>query len=65
MKDVHRFSRLGVRLEDSPFTVHPNSELSFVVEVKSMKHLDHTLIELKESVLRNINESFSLGGMVF
>ena len=38
VKDVHRFPRLGVRLEDSPnggFMVHHNSESSLVVEVKS------------------------------
>ena len=36
VKDVHRFARLGVRLEDSPncgFVVHNNSESSLVVEV--------------------------------
>ena len=43
VKDVHRFSRLGVRLEESPkggFMVHHNSEMSLVVEVKSKQHLD-------------------------
>ena len=38
VKDVHRLSRLGVRLEDSMkggFMNHHNSESSLVVEVKS------------------------------
>ena len=37
-KYVHRFARLGVRLEDSPnggFAVHNNSGSSIVIEVKS------------------------------
>ena len=66
--DVHRLTRLSVRLEDSPnggFMIHYNSESSFVVEVKSKQHLDQPLMELKESVLGNLNESFSLGRMVY
>ena len=54
-----------MRLEDSPdggFMVHHNSESSLVVEVKSKQHLDQTLMELKESVLVKLNESFSLRG---
>ena len=65
VKDVHRLARLGVRLEDSPnggFRAHRNSESSLVVEVKSKKHLDQPFIDLKESVLGKINESFSLWG---
>ena len=65
VKDVHRLARLGVRLEDSPnggFMVHHNSESSLVVEVKSKQHLDQPLMELKESVLGKLDESFSLGG---
>ena len=42
--------------------VHHNSESSLVVEVKSKQHLDQTLMELKESVLGKIKESFSLEG---
>ena len=42
--------------------VHHNSESSLVVEVKSKQHLDLALMELKESVLVKLNESFSLGG---
>ena len=67
VKDVNRMARLGVRLEHSlngGFMVHHNSESSLVVEVKSKQHLDHALMELKESVLDKLNESFSLGGMV-
>ena len=59
---------LGVRLEDSPncgFMVHHNYEASLVVEVKSKQHLDKLLMELKESVLRKINEVIPLGWMVF
>ena len=44
--------------------VHHNFESSFVVEVKSKQHLDQSLMELKESVLIKLNESFSLGRMV-
>ena len=43
--------------------VHHNFESSLVVEVKSKRHLDQLLMELKE-VLGKLNESFSLGGMV-
>ena len=58
VKDVLKLVCLGVRLEDSPnggFMVHHNSESSLVVEVKSKKHLDQSLMELKESVLGEIN----------
>ena len=64
MKDVHRLSSLGVRLEDSSnggFLVHNNSVSSLVVEVKSNQNLDKSLVEFKESVLSEINETFSLG----
>ena len=52
------------RLESSPdrgAIVHHNSESSLVVEVKSKQHLDLALMELKESVIGKLNESFSLG----
>ena len=55
-------------LESSPdegAIVHNNSESSLVVEVKSKQNLDLALMELKESVLGKLNESFSLEGMVF
>ena len=58
VKDVHRLACLGVQLEDSPnggFVVHHNSESSLVVELKSKQHLHPSLMELKESVLGNLN----------
>ena len=64
-REVHRLSMLGVRLESSLYwgsIVHHNSESSLVVEVISIQHLDLSLKELKESVLGNLNESFSIGG---
>ena len=42
--------------------VRHNSESSSVVEMKSKQHLDPLLMELKESVLIKMNESFSRGG---
>ena len=63
-REVHRLARLGVRLESAPdggAIVHHNSESSFVVEVKYKQHLDLSLMEMKESVLGKLNESFSLG----
>ncbi|WMV49980.1 hypothetical protein MTR67_043365 [Solanum verrucosum] len=42
--------------------VHHSFELSFVVDVKSKKHLDLILMELKESVLNKYVEVFSQGG---
>ena len=67
VKDVHRLARLGVRLADSPnggFMVHHNSESSLVGEVKSKQNLNQQLMELKESVLGKLNESFSIERMV-
>ena len=64
VKYVHRLARLGVRLEESlnvDFMVRHISESSLVVEVISKQHLDKPLMELKESVLGNLNDSFSLG----
>ena len=65
VKDVHRLARQGERLIDSTsvgVSVHPSSESSLVAKVKKDHHHDHVLLELKDSVLININESFSLGG---
>ena len=65
MKDVHRLARLGVRLIDFTsrgVSVHPSSESSLVVEVKKGQHLDVMLMELKDSMLIKMNESFALGG---
>ena len=65
VKNVHRLAILGVRLVDSTsggVSVHPSSESSFVVEVKQGQHLDLVLMELKDSVLIKMNQSFILGG---
>ena len=40
-------------------SVHPSSESSLVVEVKEGQHLDHVLMDLKDSVLVKMNESFA------
>ena len=67
VKDFHRLAKLGVRLEDSPnggFMVHHYYESSLVVKVMSKQNLDISLIELKELVLFNLDEAFSLGGGV-
>ncbi len=51
VKDVHRLSRSGVCLEasqDGSFIGSHNSMSSLVVQVKSKKHFDHTLMEFKE-----------------
>ena len=64
-KDVQRLARLGVRLVDSTswgVSVHPSSESSLVVNVIQGKHLDPVLMELKDSELIMMNESFSLVG---
>ena len=56
---------MGVRLKYSSnggFMVHHNSELSLVVEVKSKQYLDKSLMELKKSILRKLNEAISLRG---
>ena len=56
VKDVHRLTRLGIWLEDSPnsgFVVHNNSESSLVLEVKSKQHIDPRLMELKNQCLVN------------
>ena len=50
-KDVNMLDRLGVHLEDSPYScvmVHNNSNSSLVVEVKSKEHLNPLLMKLKE-----------------
>ena len=60
VKEVHRLVRLCVILGYSStcgFIVHDKSYSSLVVDVKSKKHLDPLLMELKESFLRNNNES--------
>ena len=49
VKYFHRLAFLGVLIKD-----YPN-----LVEVKSMNHLNPLTMEFKESVLRNMKESFS------
>ena len=63
-RKVHKFARLGVRLESSPdggSIVNHNSKSSLVSEVKYNQHFDLALMELKESILCKLNESFSVG----
>ena len=65
VKDVHKLDRLDVQLVDSTsrdVSVHPSSESSLVVEVKKGQHLYPVLMELKDSVLLKMNETFALGG---
>ena len=47
---------------DGGALVHHNSELSLVDKVKSKQHIYLALMDVKESVLGKLNESFSLGG---
>ncbi|XP_069150849.1 uncharacterized protein [Solanum lycopersicum] len=64
VKEVHRLDRLGVRLVDSTsggILVHPSSESSLIVEVKKGQHLRLMLMELEDSVLLKMYESFALG----
>ena len=52
-------------MEDSPnggFIVNHKNESPLVVEVKSKQHLDQPLMDLKESVLGKLYQSFTLGG---
>ena len=66
-REFQRLARLRVRLEGSlngGAIVYHNSDSSLVVGVKSKQHLDQSLMELKESVLVKLNDSFSLGGRV-
>ena len=64
VKDVHRLSWLGVRLEDSSnggFLVDQKSKSSLLVEVRSKQHLDPLLMELQKFVLSKLNDLFSRG----
>ena len=50
VKEVNRYARLGIRLEDSAkggSMVHNNFESYLAVELNSNKYLDPLLIELK------------------
>ena len=63
-KDVHRLAQLDVRSEDYPkggFMVHHNPKSPLVVEVKSKKHLDPLLMELKKSVIKKFNDYSTRG----
>ncbi|TMW99349.1 hypothetical protein EJD97_002703 [Solanum chilense] len=63
VKDVHRLSRLRLRLEDSlngVYMVHHKFESSIVIQVKSKQHLDKSLMQLKDSILGMLNDSSSL-----
>ncbi|WMV54497.1 hypothetical protein MTR67_047882 [Solanum verrucosum] len=64
VRDVHRLTRLGVRLVDSSegvFVVHNGSKSSFVSGVKAKQGLDMILVELNEVVLQKSVEPFSQG----
>ena len=65
VKDIHRLARRVVRLVYSTSgdaSVYPSSKSFLVVEVKKGQNLDHVLMELKDSVLIKMNESFALEG---
>ena len=67
VKEVHQLARLVVWLVDTPsggVSGHSSSESSFVTEVKDKQQLDPVPMELKDSVLSQMNESFSLGGRI-
>ncbi|KAH0709559.1 hypothetical protein KY284_010986 [Solanum tuberosum] len=64
-KDVHRLTRLGVRLmsiSDGGVTVQNGAESSLVVEVKEKQDSDPILLELKDAVHNLRVEAFSQGG---
>ena len=45
--------------------IHHISKLSLVVDITSKQHLDKSLMKFKESFFGMLNESFSLGGVLF
>lgn len=62
VKEVQKFTRLGVQLEDSPkesSILHHNSDSSLDVDMKSNKHFDPLLIKLKETIISKFSEEFS------
>ena len=64
VRDVHRLSRSGIHLVDSPkggVMMQPNAKSSLVVDVKDKQHLDPILMELKDSILGKYIEAFSQG----
>ena len=65
MKDVHRLTRLGVRLmsiSDSGVIIQNVAESSLVVEVKKKQESDPILLELKGAVNNQRVDIFSQGG---
>ena len=62
VKDVHILAWLDVQLEDSlkaGFIFHHNIESYLVAEVKYKQNLDPLLMELKEFILSQYNESLA------
>ncbi|WMV32942.1 hypothetical protein MTR67_026327 [Solanum verrucosum] len=65
VRDVHRFTQMGVRLVYSTkggAVVQNGSKSSLVANVKAKQGLDPNLIELKEALLKMSVEDFSQGG---
>ena len=65
VKEVHQLARLCLRLvgtRSGGFSVHSSYEYSVVVDVAAKHHLYPILMDLKDSVLSKLNESFSLRG---
>ena len=65
VRDVHRLSRLGVRLIDSSdgsVTIQNGSESSLMEDVKVKQDMDPCLVDLKKLVETKVIESFSKGG---
>lgn len=59
---MHRLSRSGIQLEDSPkvgVMIRHHSESSIFVDVKSKQHLDPSFMKLKKSVLNKSIKTFS------
>ena len=65
VKDVFRLDKLGVQLMASTsgrVSIHPSSESSLVGEVKKGMYINPLMMDLKDSVLIKLNESFALRG---
>ncbi|WMV08783.1 hypothetical protein MTR67_002168 [Solanum verrucosum] len=59
VRDGHRLTRFGVQLVDSNeggIIVHNGSESSFVSDVKAKQSLDPIFVELKEVVLKSVDD---------
>lgn len=59
MDVLGHYSEFG-RFSEWYLMVHHNSNSYLVVEVSSKQDLDQSFMDLKESILGNLNESFSL-----